>query len=83
MYIDTLGTYNPSLFESLLAEGPSSDPAVLERVRLVTVFDIFSLIDACKALETSLSNRAPIRFLVIDTMASPISLLMNKGQLQG
>lgn len=83
VYIDTLGTYNPSLLQSLLAGYPSSDPALLDRIHLMTAFDIVSLIDACETVKKSLSDLIPIELLVIDTIAHPISLLMNKGQLQG
>jgi hypothetical protein len=49
----------------------------------MTAFDIVSLIEACEIVKKSLSELIPIELLVIDTIADPISLLMNKGQLQG
>jgi hypothetical protein len=83
VYIDTLGTYNPSLLQSLLARYPSSITAVLDRIHLMTALDMIGLIEACEAVKQSLSQLVPIELLVIDTIASPILLLMNKGQLQG
>jgi hypothetical protein len=46
-------------------------------------FDMVSLIEACEKIKESLSQLVPIELLVIDTIANPISLVMNKGQLQG
>jgi len=83
VYIDTLGTYNPSLLQSLLAHHPSPRSDVLDRINLMTALDMFSLIDACESVKKSLMNRVPIEILVIDTIANPLSLLMNKGQIQG
>jgi hypothetical protein len=82
VYIDTLGTYNPSLLESLLPRH-STDGAILSRIRLMPAFDMISLIEACENIKQSLSQLVPIELLVIDTIANPLSLLMNKGQLQG
>ena len=41
-----------------------------------------SLIEACENIKQALSE-LPIELLVIDTISNPISLLMNKGQMQG
>jgi RecA/RadA recombinase len=82
VYIDTLGTYNPSLLQSLSAQYPSDDN-VLDRIHLMRAFDMVTLIEACESIKASLSHLVPIELLVIDTIANPISLLMNKGQLQG
>jgi hypothetical protein len=46
-------------------------------------FDMVSVIEACEKIKLSLSQLVPIELLVIDTIANPISLLMNKGRLQG
>jgi RecA/RadA recombinase len=83
VYIDTLGTYSPSLPQSLLQHYPSAEPSLLDRMRLMRAFDMVSLIEACEKIKESLSQLVPIELLVIDTIANPISLLMNKGQLQG
>ena len=56
---------------------------ILDRIRLVTALDMITLIEACETIKQSLSELVPIQLLVIDTIANPISLLMNKGQLQG
>ena len=45
--------------------------------------DMVSLIEACENIKQALSKLFPIELLVIDTISNPISLLMNKGQLQG
>ena len=82
VYIDTLGTYNPSLLQSLLPRY-STDSTILNRIHLMTAFDMISLIEACNRIKRSLSENAPIELLVIDTIANPLSILMNKGQLQG
>ena len=81
VYIDTLGTYNPSLFQSLLPT--SSDPAVLDRIHLMTALNMVTLVEACEQIKQSLSQMVPIELLVIDTISSPVSLVMNKGQLHG
>ena len=83
VYIDTLGTYSPSLPQSLLHHYPSAEPTLLNRMRLMRAFDMVNLIEACEKIKESLSQLVPIELLVIDTIANPISLLMNKGQLQG
>src|SRR5438046_6385918 len=49
----------------------------------MTALDMVSLVEACDTIKKSLSELVPIELLVIDTIANPISLLMNKGQLQG
>jgi len=49
----------------------------------MTAFDMITLIEACESIKHSLSQSVPIELIVIDTIANPISLLMNKGQLQG
>ena len=46
-------------------------------------FDMVSLIETCEKIKLSLEEGIKISILVIDTIANPISLLMNKGQLQG
>jgi len=81
VYIDTLGTYNPALLQSLLPD--SSDPSVLDRIHLMTALNMVSLVEACEQIKQSLSQMVPIELLVIDTISSPVSLVMNKGQLQG
>ena len=83
VYIDTLGTYNPSLLQSLLPRYPEADPTILERIHLMTAFDMISLVEVSDTIKKSLLQGAPIELLVIDTIANPISLIMNKGQLQG
>ena len=83
VYIDTLGTYNPNLLLSLLTRY-EADKDILERIHLMTAFDMISLIETCEKIKATLEERnKSIRILVIDTIANPISLLMNKGQLQG
>jgi RecA/RadA recombinase len=82
VYIDTLGTYNPALLQSLLPRH-STDDTILNRIHLMTAFDMIGLIEACETIKQSLSRFVPIEILVIDTIANPLSLLMNKGQLQG
>jgi hypothetical protein len=50
----------------------------------MTAFDMISLIETCEKIKSSLAEgNTSISVLVIDTIANPISLLMNKGQLQG
>ena len=83
VYIDTLGTYSPSLPQSLLPPNPPSDLAILDRINLMTALDMVTLIEACQTIGRSLSRLIPIELLIIDTIANPISLVINKGQLQG
>lgn len=52
-------------------------------MRLLRAFDMVSVIEACEKIKSHLSQLVPIELLVIDNIANPISLLMNKGRLQG
>ena len=83
VYIDTLGTLNPSILQALLSRYPDASPSILDRIHLVTALDMVSLVDSCESIKKSLTELVPIEMLVIDTIANPLSLLMNKGQLQG
>jgi len=56
---------------------------VLERIHLMHAFDMVTLVEACESIQRSLSERVPIELVVIDTVANPISLLMNRGQIEG
>ena len=56
---------------------------MLDRIHLMTALDMVSLVEACETIKESVTQRVPIELLVIDTISNPISLLMNKGQLQG
>ena len=49
----------------------------------MTALNMVTLVEACEQVKQSLSQKVPIELLVIDTISSPISLVMNKGQLQG
>jgi len=83
VYVDTLGTFNPSILQSLLSRYPDASPTILDRIHLVTALDMVSLVDSCESIKKSLTELVPIEMLVVDTIANPLSLLMNKGQLQG
>lgn len=49
----------------------------------MTALDMVTLIESCESVKKSLTELVPIEILVIDTIANPLSILMNKGQLQG
>lgn len=83
VYIDTLGTFNPSLLQSLLSQYATSSSETLDRIHLMTALDMVTLIESCESVRRSLEELVPIDILVIDTIANPLSILMNKGQLQG
>jgi RecA/RadA recombinase len=82
VYIDTLGTFNPALLGSLLSHY-STDTSILDRIHLMTAFSMADLLDACEKIKNSISEGSPIQFIVIDTITNPLSLELNKGQLQG
>jgi hypothetical protein len=46
-------------------------------------FDMVSLTETCEKIKESLEGGKEISMVIMDTIANPISLLMNKGQLQG
>ena len=80
VYIDTLGTYDPSHLQSLMR---TDDISVLERIHIITAFDMVNLFEACETVKQYLNQLVPIEILIIDTIANPMSALMNKGQPQG